>query len=221
MARGRPTGRAVAACAGPRHRDGPPQPGQGAARRRWGAGRFGRPGVRPGGGSYGIRCSWLTVCAGDRRAEASIRQLADVAAREGRIADPLGRRDQQPSSGVGRQGASPRVGQPRRSQMRGWCVRRWRRWPCRSRRLSFQLCQEPCPARPFQPGTEVHEVSERRSQRREVGVVVGRVRPGEHLRGLGAVVPEDLERDLGVRHRTTGRRAQRVGDLRRSQLCRR
>jgi hypothetical protein len=50
-----------------------------------GAGRFGRPGVRGGGASCGIRRSWLTVCAGDRRAEASIRQLADVAARQGRI----------------------------------------------------------------------------------------------------------------------------------------
>jgi hypothetical protein len=77
--------RAVAACAGLQHRDRPPQPGEGAATGGGGAGRFGRPGVRGGGASCGIRRSWLTVCAGDRRAEASIRQLADVAARQGRI----------------------------------------------------------------------------------------------------------------------------------------
>jgi hypothetical protein len=51
-----------------------------------GGGRYGGPGVRVGSDSCGIRRSWLTVCAGGRRAGASIRQLAEVAAQQGRIA---------------------------------------------------------------------------------------------------------------------------------------
>jgi hypothetical protein len=50
-----------------------------------GGGRSGRAGVRVGGDCCGIRRSWLTVGAGDHRAGASIRQHADVAARQNRI----------------------------------------------------------------------------------------------------------------------------------------
>ncbi len=77
----------------------------------------------------------------------------------------------------------------------------------------FELRQQQRLAGPVQPAADVHEAGMGLAQGCEVGVVVGFVRPGEYLRDLGVVLPEGLERNLGVRNPAAGGGAHRVGDL--------